>query len=148
MTAPIQVFYSDKADHTPDSGFWDEVEEAPIDSGWFYWYCFGGCMPEGDPIGPFATEAEARAEADDEEAEQVASSGPQPEDFTLSDCGPLLSQTSVDIVEGKSIGVYSCHSEALAAVRRRMESDGFYPNIWKIDDHGGETLIDIEGNQV
>jgi hypothetical protein len=29
-----------------------------------------------------------------------------------------------------------------------MESDGFYPNIWRIDDHGGETLIDIEGNHI
>jgi hypothetical protein len=27
-----------------------------IKTGWFYWYCFPGCLPEGDPIGPFETE--------------------------------------------------------------------------------------------
>lgn len=32
---------------------------------WFYWFCFPGCLPEGDgmPVGPFATEAEAIADA-------------------------------------------------------------------------------------
>lgn len=27
--------------------------------GWYYWTCFPGCLPEGDPIGPFETEEEA-----------------------------------------------------------------------------------------
>lgn len=31
----------------------------PFDAGWFYWFCFPGCLPDGPPIGPFATEAEA-----------------------------------------------------------------------------------------
>ena len=31
------------------------IQEEGIEGGWFYWYCFPGCMPEGDPIGPFAT---------------------------------------------------------------------------------------------
>jgi hypothetical protein len=30
-------------------------------TGWFYWFCFPGCLPEGEPVGPFATEAEALA---------------------------------------------------------------------------------------
>src|SRR5690349_2405631 len=34
------------------------VEEQRISGGWFYWFCFPGCMPDGDAIGPFATEAE------------------------------------------------------------------------------------------
>jgi hypothetical protein len=34
-----------------------------VQTGWFYWFCFPGCMPEGDPIGPFDTEAEAIADA-------------------------------------------------------------------------------------
>lgn len=28
--------------------------------GWFYWYCFPGCLPDSDPFGPFDTEEDAR----------------------------------------------------------------------------------------
>jgi hypothetical protein len=31
--------------------------------GWYWWACFPGCMPDGEPSGPFATEAEAIADA-------------------------------------------------------------------------------------
>lgn len=31
--------------------------------GWFWQSCFPGCLPDSDPIGPFATEAEALADA-------------------------------------------------------------------------------------
>lgn len=31
--------------------------------GWYWWSCFPGCLPDSDPIGPFATEAEALADA-------------------------------------------------------------------------------------
>jgi hypothetical protein len=33
---------------------------------WYWWHCFPGCLPDGDPIGPFATEAEALADAQGE----------------------------------------------------------------------------------
>ena len=36
-------------------------------SGWFYWFCFPGCLPASEPIGPFDTEAEALADAQDSE---------------------------------------------------------------------------------
>lgn len=32
-------------------------------TGWFYWFCFPGCIPDSDAIGPFSTEAEAIADA-------------------------------------------------------------------------------------
>ncbi len=32
-------------------------------TGWFWWACFPGCLPDGDPHGPFATEADALADA-------------------------------------------------------------------------------------
>jgi hypothetical protein len=32
------------------------VVPAEILTGWFYWFCFPGCMPDSDPIGPFETE--------------------------------------------------------------------------------------------
>lgn len=31
--------------------------------GWYWWSCFPGCLPDGDPIGPFNTEALAIADA-------------------------------------------------------------------------------------
>lgn len=39
------------------------VAEQGIEGGWFYWYCFPGCMPDSDPVGPYATPQEARAAA-------------------------------------------------------------------------------------
>lgn len=30
---------------------------------WWYWFCFPGCMPEGDVCGPFASKADALADA-------------------------------------------------------------------------------------
>ena len=42
------------------------IAEIGITGGWYYWYCFPGCMPDSDPIGPFATEAEALAAAQED----------------------------------------------------------------------------------
>jgi hypothetical protein len=33
--------------------------------GWYWWSCFPGCLPDSDPMGPFDTEAEALADAQD-----------------------------------------------------------------------------------
>ena len=30
---------------------------------WYYWFCFPGCLPDGDPVGPFASQEEALADA-------------------------------------------------------------------------------------
>ncbi len=27
--------------------------------GWYYWFCFPGCLPDSDPIGPFSRERDA-----------------------------------------------------------------------------------------
>jgi hypothetical protein len=40
-----------------------DVAMAQRYSGWFYWYCFPGCLPDSEPIGPFDTEADALADA-------------------------------------------------------------------------------------
>ncbi len=31
--------------------------------GWYWWTCFPGCLPDGDPVGPFKTEQEAFEDA-------------------------------------------------------------------------------------
>ena len=33
---------------------------------YWYWYCLPGCLPDSDPIGPFATEEEAIAAAQED----------------------------------------------------------------------------------
>tara|TARA_R100001126_G_scaffold102699_1_gene88390 strand:+ start:902 stop:1108 length:207 start_codon:yes stop_codon:yes gene_type:complete len=30
-----------------------------VDPGWYWWACFPGCMPDGDPAGPFESEQDA-----------------------------------------------------------------------------------------
>ena len=42
----------------------DHADEATItEPGWYWWSCFPGCLPDSDPYGPFATEQEAIADA-------------------------------------------------------------------------------------
>ncbi len=33
--------------------------------GWYWWPCFPGCLPDGDPVGPFPTEQAAIEDAQD-----------------------------------------------------------------------------------
>jgi len=39
------------------------VAEEDITGGWYWWSCFPGCLPDGEPYGPFSTETEALADA-------------------------------------------------------------------------------------
>ena len=48
----IEVFYNNKKNAVDDNG-----GEYPI--GWYYWYCFPGCLPDSDPVGPYETEKDA-----------------------------------------------------------------------------------------
>lgn len=60
----FEVFYSADEDQTPDSAFWDEDANDRFGSGWYWWPCYQGCLPDGDPNGPFLTSNEARTDAD------------------------------------------------------------------------------------
>ncbi len=35
----------------------------PMPTGWYYWYCIMGCLPDSEPFGPFETEALAIEDA-------------------------------------------------------------------------------------
>ena len=39
----------------------EEGENSP--QGFYWWPCFPGCLPDGEPIGPFETEDEAMKDA-------------------------------------------------------------------------------------
>lgn len=51
-----EVFYAD--DLIDENG-----EQLP--AGWYWWACSPGCLPDGEPYGPFDTEEEALADARD-----------------------------------------------------------------------------------
>jgi hypothetical protein len=41
----------------------DEVRVSLDKIGWFWWLCLPGCLPDGEPEGPFQTEQEALDDA-------------------------------------------------------------------------------------
>lgn len=41
----------------------DDDSLPALPTGWYWWTCFPGCLPDGEPIGPYPTEAAALADA-------------------------------------------------------------------------------------
>lgn len=62
----VETFYHDAKN--PFGEFGVATEEGIMPTGWYFWYCFPGCMPDGEPDGPYDTEQAAidamRADAD------------------------------------------------------------------------------------
>ena len=40
-------------------------EREVLPSGWYWWSCYSGCLPDGDAIGPFASSIDAYYDAID-----------------------------------------------------------------------------------
>ena len=76
------------------------------------------------------------------------SNEPEEEDITLTPSGQLGSNISVGIVGGKHIGEYEDQDAALAAVKKWMEKNQFWPTIWWVSDHGNSWPIDLDGNEL
>lgn len=59
----LEIFFSDISEQTEDTCFWNEEDQEPYGTGYYYRFCFNGCLtgclPENDPTGPFETEQEA-----------------------------------------------------------------------------------------
>jgi len=51
--------------HTQQPSTQKVCEQCP-EAGWYWWTCSPGCLPDSDAAGPFATEAEALADAQDD----------------------------------------------------------------------------------
>ena len=73
----IEVWYSSEGtfNDQPCYAERDFIDEAlcgegefpyPNREGWYYWFCFPGCLPDSDPIGPFATPEAAIAAAQED----------------------------------------------------------------------------------
>jgi len=52
----VEVFYADAGQLTFENG-------EPFEAGWYYAFGFPGCLWDGEPMGPFASEAEALEDA-------------------------------------------------------------------------------------
>jgi hypothetical protein len=50
-----EIFYIEGKSH-----FREDVP--PLEIGWYWWACWPGCLPDGEPNGPFNSEAEAIAD--------------------------------------------------------------------------------------
>lgn len=59
----VEVFWHDA--HYDDGDCWKDEDGDPLPSGWYWWTCLPGCLPDGLPNGPFETKAEAIADAQD-----------------------------------------------------------------------------------
>lgn len=57
----LEVFYHSKADGPIQ--YYGPDDEPVTEPGWYWWACFPGCLPDSEPCGPFASEAEALADA-------------------------------------------------------------------------------------
>ena len=57
----VEVFYRTATALSADG--WLDGDGDTMGEGWYWWSCFPGCMPDGDPVGPFPTEAEALSDA-------------------------------------------------------------------------------------
>ena len=45
------------------------IVDLGIRGGWFYWYCFPGCLPDSELVGPYDSYNEAKQAAQDEAAD-------------------------------------------------------------------------------
>jgi hypothetical protein len=60
----FEVFYAEEGHFEGGAAPTLECAGAPKSaSGWYWWTCFPGCMPEGDANGPFKTERAAEVDA-------------------------------------------------------------------------------------
>lgn len=61
----LEIFYSRRRDQDKHTCFWNDETKRPLGSGYYFWFCCPGCLPEGEPIGPFKSKIEAAKEAID-----------------------------------------------------------------------------------
>ena len=62
-----EVFYIEPGGWSPSEieGDYESGDTRELEPGWYWWACFPGCLPDGDPIGPFDTKQAAIADARD-----------------------------------------------------------------------------------
>ena len=134
----VEVFHSDDYDE-----YVDEDGDA-LEEGWYYWPCFPGCLPDGDPSGPFSCEAEAKAMAESDALDycEDEADGPAPQDIVITDIP--RGGWSVGEVEGEYVGTFTELDEVEAVIKAKMEADSWWPNVWIVSDHGNVSLYHMD----
>lgn len=63
MSVPqgYEVFHFDGV-RVAEGDCWGDEDGNAMPAGWYWWSCQPGCLPDGDPTGPFDTEDEAIAD--------------------------------------------------------------------------------------
>ena len=56
MTSDVEVFHSSEYGHDDEL---DKQGERVYPEGFYFWYCFGGCLPDSSPFGPYKTQDDA-----------------------------------------------------------------------------------------
>jgi hypothetical protein len=84
-----------------------------------------------------------------EEEPEAGPEEPEDGDYIISDCGPLGSMIAVGIQNGKWTGGdqakhFYTEEEAVKAIKADMAKQKYWPNVWRLDDHGGIELYDLE----
>lgn len=59
-----EVFYRSESENRAED--WLDADDDPMPSGYYYWFCFPGCMPDSDAFGPFPSAEAAIASAQSE----------------------------------------------------------------------------------
>ncbi len=66
MSDLVEIFYRTLEENTEYSFL--DCDNDPMPAGYYYWFCFPGCLPESEPIGPYDSEEEAYDAALDTES--------------------------------------------------------------------------------
>jgi len=61
----VEVFFYTDYDHHAEN------PEDSLEPGYYFWYCFPGCLPDGEPFGPYETELAAKEAAQEETLEML-----------------------------------------------------------------------------
>ncbi len=56
-----EIFYMEDSEARETLG--DDIDNDQAYSGWYWWACFPGCLPNGDPSGPYDTYLDALIDA-------------------------------------------------------------------------------------
>jgi hypothetical protein len=100
-------------------------------AGWYWWFCFPGCMPESEPDGPYDTEEDAVA--------AVYEHAITDDDYIIQDgrgSACVVSQTGNVLFIGP-------RDECEAFVVQHMNKEGFFPNTWHVNDHGNISEVKL-----
>lgn len=82
-------------------------------------------------------------EPSDVSGDESSDQTPQPEDIVLSSSGPLGTRVNVSEFEGKYLGTFANEVKAFEYIKKYMEQNSFYPDVWWNDDHGGFSKMEI-----